>query len=360
MVQTTTMDLRKWFERLRPIPGLIGIERIMFCYSMFTMVLLCLFYDMIVTPVSPFGWNSPMAPIVWRLFVMGITLLLWLLYRCFPCNATYVVRVYFQLAMLAFWYPDIYNMAQLMPNYDYIFASLDQFLFGFQPALRFSEWLSGRFWNELFHMGYFSYYLMLIVVTLWATTKNFRRFDKTTTIIFCSFILFYCIYLFLQSAGPQFYFQKIGIDSVEAGIFPKVGDYFRYHPELIHHDAVPDGLFVWLVESAQKSEYPIAAFPSSHVGLATIMIWLAYKMSRRLAMWMLPFYIILCLSTVYIGAHYAIDVFGGWIMAAVIYHISLWIYRTKFIHRPKAFDAYHRYRGGRHYHRHGRNTKAED
>lgn len=354
------MDIGKWFKHQHPLPGLIGIERIMFCYSTLTLILLCLFHDMIVNPVSPLGWHNAWAPVVWRLILMGITVVLWLFYRRFPCKATYVVRVYFQLAMLAFWYPDIYNIAQLMTNYDYFFASLDQFFFGFQPALKFSEWLSGTFWSELFYMGYFSYYLMLIAVTLWVTIKNYRRFDKITTIIFCSFILFYCIYLFLQSAGPQFYFQRIGLDNVEAGVYPRVGDYFRFHPELIHKDTIPTGLFAWLVESAQKSEYPIAAFPSSHVGLSTIMIWLAYKMSRRLAIWMLPFYIILCFSTVYIGAHYAVDVFAGWITALIVYHLSLAIYQTKFIHRPKGYSAYHTSGRQHRHHHHHHSEAAED
>lgn len=337
------MDLKILFEYQKPLPGLIGIERIMMCYNVFTLVILGMTYEAAESSAGPF---------VWRFGVMAATVLLWQLYRRYPCNLTYVVRVIFQIALLGHWYPDIYNFAKLMPNYDHLFAQMDQTIFGFQPAIAFSRTLSGTFWSELFHMGYFSYYLMLIVVVLWATFKDFRRFDRTTTVIFCSFLIYYLIYLFLQSAGPQFYFPRIGMDNVTAGIFPHVGDYFRYHSTLVHPAGESSGLFCHLVQLAQQSEKPIAAFPSSHVGLSTIMIRLAYKMSKKLALWMLPFYVILCLSTVYIGAHYAVDVLAGWISAVIIYHVSMMIYRSKFIHRPKKYDALHRYGHQRHRHHH--------
>lgn len=337
------MDLKLLFGYQRPLPGLIGIERIMMCYNIFTFILLGMVYE---------AYDGSAAPFIWRILIIGATLLLWQLYRRYPCNLTYVVRVVFQISLLGFWYPDIYNFAKLMPNYDHVFAHIDQLIFGFQPALVFSEALSGKFWNELFHMGYFSYYIMLIVVVLWAIFKYFRRFDRTTTVIFCSFLLYYLIYLFLQSAGPQFYFPRIGMDNVMAGNFPPIGDYFRYNDSLVHHDGAASGLFCRLVESAQQSEKPIAAFPSSHVGLSSIMIWLAFKMSKKLGLCILPFYIILCLSTVYIGAHYAIDVLGGWISAVIIYNISMLIYRSKFIHRPRKYDSLHRYGHERHHHHH--------
>lgn len=329
------MDLKLLFEYQKPLPGFIGIERIMMCYSVFTLILIFMLFDLM---------DNPAVPIIGRTAIMGGTVLLWQLYKRYPCNLTYIIRVVFQLSLLAYWYPDIYNFAKFMPNCDHIFANIDQMIFGYQPALTFNKAFSGIFWSELFYMGYFSYYLMLIVVVLWAILKHFKRFDCTTTVIFCSFILYYLVFLFLQSAGPQFYFPRIGMHDITAGIFPPVGDYFRYHSTLVYSGGTSSGLFHNLVEMAQHSEKPIAAFPSSHVGLSTIMIWLAYKMSKKLALWMLPFYIILCLSTVYIGAHYAIDVLGGWISAVIFYHISMFLYRTKFIHSPKKYYSSHHHR----------------
>ena len=234
-----------------------------------------------------------------------------------------------------------------MPNLDPHFAQMDQFLFGCQPAIEFSKILNGKFWSELFYMGYFSYYILIITVILWAFIKHPHRFDIVTNIILCSFLLYFTVFLFFQSAGPQFYYQKIGFDNASMGIFPSIGDWFRHHSQLVHNH-VPSGLFCSLVEDAQKSEFPIAAFPSSHVGIATVILILTHRMSKKLTFVFLPFYTILCLSTVYIGAHYAVDVLAGWITAWIFIRISNKIYRSKFIHRPKEFDSLHRY--GHHHH----------
>jgi len=333
------MDLSSAFRYQKPLPGLIGVEKIMFIYCAFTSALGMLLYQQID---SGYGFLACRAAFV------AVTLLLWRLYLRMPCHLTYVARVYFQLGLLAYWYPDIYHFSKLMPNTDPLFAEADQLLFGCQPAVVFSRLLSGRFWSELFYMGYFSYYVMIIAAALYATFVHFRRFDRTTTIILCSFMLYYTVYLFLQSAGPQFYFPKIGMEQAMAGNFPDVGDWFRFHPELTHTQT-GGGFFKSLVEAAQKSEFPIAAFPSSHVGMATIILILVRRMSRPLTWVFLPFYVILCLSTVYIGAHYAVDVVGGWVSAVIIYWLSKSIYQSKFIHRPKNFGTWHSHK---HHHHH--------
>ena len=43
--------------------------------------------------------------------------------------------------------------------------------------------------------------------------------------------------------------------------------------------------------------------------------------SRRLTLFILPFFILMTLATVYIRAHYLIDVFAGWVSAVLFYAI---------------------------------------
>ena len=80
-----------------------------------------------------------------------------------------------------------------------------------------------------------------------------------------------------------------------------------------------------LVENAKEAgERPTAAFPSSHVGVSTICMLLAWhSRNRKLLFTMLPFYIFLCMATVYIQAHYLIDAIAGWISAVVIYFMLM-------------------------------------
>lgn len=47
--------------------------------------------------------------------------------------------------------------------------------------------------------------------------------------------------------------------------------------------------------------------------------------NRRFFYTLLPFYVLLCLSTVYIQAHYAIDVLAGWVTGVALYFALMWV-----------------------------------
>lgn len=86
-----------------------------------------------------------------------------------------------------------------------------------------------------------------------------------------------------------------------------------------------DGIFYQMVESAKAAgERPTAAFPSSHVGISTILMMLAWRTgNRRMFYVLLPFYVLLFFSTVYIQAHYAIDAIAGLISGILLYAILM-------------------------------------
>ncbi len=321
------------------MPGLNGIEKAAAIYIGITLALTAVFYtDLDETVLTNI--------LISRLAIMVATaVLVWLYFR-HPCHATYQLRVVFQIALLAFWYPDIYNLAAMMPSHDHTLALADQAIFGCQPSVMFSQVLHGTFWNELFNMGYFSYYLMIATVVLLVIIKRPRKFDRTTFVLMSTFFMYYTVFLLYNSAGPQFYFKCPGVDVANA-VFPSVGTWFGSHTELNHMSAVT-GPFSHLVHMAQGSEKPIAAFPSSHVGASTVILYLVMRLKKMWGFLMMPFWLILCLSTVYIGAHYAVDVIGGFVSAALFIFIAEKLYRTSFFHRPKGFDALHRF--GHHHH----------
>ena len=91
----------------------------------------------------------------------------------------------------------------------------------------------------------------------------------------------------------------------------------------------PDGLFYQLVEQAHEAgERPTAAFPSSHVGISTVILLLAWHSgNKRLFLVLLPFFILMCFSTVYILAHYAIDALAGLLTGALMYGVLMWASR---------------------------------
>ena len=321
------------------MPGLLGVEKLAAIYIALTLLLTAVYIGDMEGPAL-------LSIIGGRIAIIIITLLLYLLYHRRPCHATYQLRVIFQVILLAYWYPDIYHFASMLPNQDHLLATVEQTLFGCQPALVFSQVLSGSFWRELFCFGYISYFVIIFAVVLLVIVKRPRRFDSVTFVIMSTFFLYYIVFLFFNTAGPQFYFHAPGVDAAN-GVFPFVDDWFRTHTEL---PANYSGPFSYLVFLLHGGETPIAAFPSSHVGASTVILLLTFRLKKNWGYIMLPFYVLLCLSTVYIGAHYAIDVLAGWISAFIFFVISRNLYKSKFFHRPDGFDNLHRF--GHHHRKH--------
>lgn len=306
---------------LKPIDqgrGLLGTEKVTIAYTLFTAAVILLLWQ---------SMSAPSRLIYGRMLVMLGMAVTFALYNFLPCRATLLLRHLYPLSLLAYWYPDTYEFCSVFPNLDHVFATADFRLFGCQPSLEFARTVPQKLWSELFNMGYFAYYplIALTVITPFFTDK--RVLGRTAFVVLTSFFLYYLIYLFLPVAGPQYYFHAIDPQSIATGQFPHIGDYFRYHTE-IGGSPGPHGFFRSLVESTQESgERPTAAFPSSHVGMSTILMLLMWKnRNRRLLLFSLPFYVLLCCATVYIEAHYLVDVFGGLLSAVVFFKFTLWIY----------------------------------
>jgi membrane-associated phospholipid phosphatase len=179
------------------------------------------------------------------------------------------------------------------------------------------------------HLGYVSYFPLITLVTLFYYLWRYVEFERASFIILASFFIYYLIFIFLPVTGPQFYYLAAGMENIASGVFPDVGHYFANHQEMVTLPGYQDGLFYHLVEDAHAvGERPTAAFPSSHVGITTILMFLAWRTHNKLLFWgMMPFYVLMCLATVYIMAHYAIDVIGGWGSAAVIYTLLQFLSR---------------------------------
>jgi len=184
-------------------------------------------------------------------------------------------------------------------SHDAAFAAADQWIFGFQPAREFHKvFESSAFVNELMYGSYFLYFVLLIV-TPWAAWLMGRR-EEAKKLLFVSVVAMVTLstfYIFYRVQGPKYYFtdlREAWYDGIEGGIFVS--------------------FFQRLFSTAMLSG---AAFPSTHVAMTAVTGYIAYRTDRRL----LPFYavasIFILSSTVYIYAHYFVDVLGGLAYALV-------------------------------------------
>ena len=116
-------------------------------------------------------------------------------------------------------------------------------------------------------------------------------------------MIYYLIFIFFPVAGPQFYFGYENFAVVSDGFFSKIVKLIQFY-----------------------GEKPTGAFPSSHVGIALTILWFCIvNKPKWSAIIILPVYL-LVLSTVYIAAHYVIDVIAAVIVTPFTYWSSNKLY----------------------------------
>ncbi|MDR0939152.1 MAG: phosphatase PAP2 family protein [Mediterranea sp.] len=317
------LDLFKRAEQ--PAKGLFAIEKVALAYNLLTSVLILFLFQQMDHPWVMLGQ---------RMVIAIVTLLLMNLYRLAPCKLAAYARVVIQMSLLSYWYPDTYEFNRFLPNLDHLFASVEQFIFGMQPSVWFCHTFPQLLVSEAFNLGYFFYYPMMLIVITFYFLRRYQWFEKISFVLAASFFIYYLIYIFVPVTGPQFYFPAIGSDNVSQGVFPAIGDYFNLHHELLPGPGFQHGFFYDLVEDSQQvGERPTAAFPSSHVGIATILMIMAWRGSKTLFACLVPFYMLLCGATVYIQAHYAIDAIVGFLSAFLVYVATTWMFKRWFTGR---------------------------
>lgn len=306
----------------KPHSGLLAAEWAVMGYLLLTLIVIAIHWGTLV---------DGEAMLWFRLGYVLTTLVMWGVYRLVPCRFTMLARVIMQMVFLSWWYPDTYELNRMLPNLDHVFANWEQAAFGFQPALRFSQVVPWGWFSELMCIGYVSYFPLITLVMLYYFFQRFQEFKMAAFVIIASFMAYYVVFIFLPVTGPQFYYLAVGTEKIASGIFPNLGDWFYTHSERMAAPGWSDGFFYHLLDLTHDAgERPTAAFPSSHVGVTTVLMLLAARTrSARLFLVMLPFYVLMCLSTVYIYAHYAIDAIAGFVTGIVCYFLFCYLYQKK-------------------------------
>ncbi len=234
-----------------------------------------------------------------------VIFLAWLQEKRILVGPIKLARFVLPLAMLTYLYSetDLFNNFLFSQNLDPYFARWEEALFGSQPALVFAEHFSSNLMAEIMYFGYFSYYLMLLLVPLnifFRESENIA--NRAMFIVIHSFFLFYLLFILVPVGGPQYYF--------------------------IDWPALPRGyVFGPIMRFIQEhGEAPTAAFPSSHVSICIMLILISVRHARILLKFLVPVAFLLVLSTVYIRAHYVIDVLAAFVVTPVIYSFSGFIH----------------------------------
>ncbi len=199
------------------------------------------------------------------------------------------VLLAYPVLFLAFLYRETDSINNVFfQNLDSYLYHWESIIFHGQPSLLFHNMMPQTWFSELMYFGYFSFYLIIIAYLFFIFYRNREQTEKQTFLILVSFYLYYIVFIIFPTAGPQFYLST----SIKASGAP--------------------GVFKALVHMAQRiGEGETGAFPSSHVGITSIILFLSYRFNKKLFWGILPVALLLFSSTVYIHAHYLIDVVAG-------------------------------------------------
>jgi membrane-associated phospholipid phosphatase len=284
------MPLKKTLQFLRPVEIVFSI------YLLLTSLFIIIFYSKIQNAHFHL------------LFRMGLFGFIYFIIKWDLNNQSKIadaIRSFYILAILGFIYAetDAFNNV-FFNNLDPWFVNLEQIIFKSQPSIEFYLAFPQKWFNELMNFAYFSYYPLIFIFCLWVYLKEKQLFNKIIFLICTSFLMYYIVFILLPVTGPQFYFNAPFNHNPPAYFFSKV-----------------------MLTINCIAERPTAAFPSSHVGVVFILWILCFKHARKLLIFYIPIGILLFFSTVYIKAHYLIDVFAGIITAPLFYWFSNLIFK---------------------------------
>lgn len=251
-----------------------------------------LLYLFVTTIFIGLAWNDPenrLVPLGFRIFSILIIYLMAYFQDLFRGGVMTFLRYAYPLGLIIYLYPETDQFNNVFFNdQDPFFYRIEELIFGCQPSLVFPDRFPQLWMTELMSFGYFSYYLIIFGFYLILYLKDFDLFYRITFIILSAFYTYYLLFIILPVAGPQ---------------------YFLPAPQ----NEVPKAyLFSSMLKLVQElGERPTGAFPSSHVGVVAIVMWYSYKHIKKWFFILLPVTILLLLSTVYLKAHYLVDVIVG-------------------------------------------------
>ena len=206
------------------------------------------------------------------------------------------VRAFYPQAMYVVFFTQCMRLGLIFhadSTFDRPIAMLEELIFHGRPVMDvFNAIPKFPALNELAFFGYFSFYLFL-TVPWWILYFRGKKPEARTALfsVSAAFGLLYFWYIVFPVAGPKF-----------------------YYPELysVWYEPFHGGVFTWFMKHMfSPATTEGAAFPSSHVAIGLLSLLLTLRYNRTLGLWLVPFYVLLVFSTIYLYTHYVVDVIAG-------------------------------------------------
>lgn len=219
-----------------------------------------------------------------------------------------IIAAFFPLVPVLGIYDSLRFIPELNPgDRDDLLISIDRAVLGGDPSL-WLERISAPWLTELLQLAYLVYYVLPFVLlgTLYRRQPRFANEPGQTREHGAAFDL--CVVALLLSH----YFAFTGHMAIPA-LGPRFALAPTYRTELTGLlVAEPIRHFLDALEGIKRD-----AFPSGHVSAALISVHYIFRFAPRLAGCALPAVTLMILATLYLRYHYAADILGGGMLAAL-------------------------------------------
>ncbi|HLP16766.1 MAG TPA: phosphatase PAP2 family protein [Bacteroidota bacterium] len=288
----------------RTFGALSTSEFVTFVFLLFLSILNVIFHDRVLVWKTLFALNvSIMAGILVLSHYALVSHSKWLR----------MAHNWYPIAMLLFVFKETYYMVHpIHPvDYDAWFIAADYWIFGVHPT----RWLAAYAHpalTELLQLCYNSYYVLLLlpIIELYQRTNRAQFFTAGFLMIY-GFYLSYVGYILLPGVGPRFTLHEFGMMNLD---LPGLWLTSALRDFVNTGESIPKAV-ANAVDYAQRD-----VFPSGHVQLTLVALYLAFADRLRTRWLMLPVGTLLIVSTVYLRYHYVIDVIAG----SVFFVFTIW------------------------------------
>lgn len=216
----------------------------------------------------------------------------------------HVLSHWYPLLLPGFFFEEIGHLVHaIFPGwFDHALIAADHALFGAHPTV-WLEQFSSYWLTEYLQLVYTTYLLLIPAfgAYLWWRRKR-DQFAAFTAALCVTYYLNYLIFVFFPIEGPQHTLAQLQQGELTGGPFTA---------------------FISLIEKHGRVHG--GAFPSNHVAGSMVVLFSAFRCSRRLSYVLTPLVLSICVATVYGRYHYALDVFAGTLMAG----FGCWLIRAR-------------------------------
>ena len=272
-----------------------AFERVTFGYLGWILALLAVFHRNIPHAGRYFAAHCGIA--------VGILMLAWGAARS-ENRVLQFARYWYPLAIYIFFFEELQGLVHaIFPGwFDWWLILFDYNFGGVHPAAWLSRFATPGL-NDFMQFSYMTYFLYLVILPgmLYARGKRAAFW----TVMVGTAIAHYSVY-------------------VIAVLFPVESPYFALAS--LHLAPLKGGAFTFAIELIERfGRVHGGAFPSAHVAGSMVALLAARRYKPWLFWTCLPFFLSMCVATVYGRYHYIADVLGGIVVGAIGWVAAQWV-----------------------------------